>query len=570
MFVLQARPITALPARPTAELNGLGWEKDVAHVPELVTPFGWSLFGSSAEAAGAAMGSDYGLMLAGMDGVSIGGEIYMRPVPPFGSPEPRGRVPPAILVGLVARLVPALRTRMATAKHALTSGLPERVLDRWKKDWRSEFQRRTRDLLAIDLGDLDDAAMVNHLSQARALLEDGHHVHFQLLIPYALALYDLVAATEQLLAWDASETMELLVGSSPGSVAGARALTGLRGQIASRPELFEAIHALPADPIAALRLVDDAVADELESWFQTYAWRTTNYDPGSPVIAERPGVVTRLLLHAEDRSDKDAASDAEARALAVLDRRSDADRDRFITALAAARRAYPVREDNVTLTDNIPCGILRRWVLEAGRRLAQGGDLARADDAVFCRADELASSLGGNPSPDLAAHVARRRGEQAWVRAHPGPAIVGTPDEIPDLRFLPKQGRRINEAMLWMLRMEFPGEAPHIDDATLTGVPASAGTYTGPVHRVMSEHDFGAFLPGEVMVCPTASPSWTVLFATAGALVADGGGVLAHAAIVAREHGLPAVVGTVQGTKLLANGQIVTVDGTAGIVTISD
>lgn len=342
----------------------------------------------------------------------------------------------------------------------------------------------------------------------------------------------------------------------------------LRRQIASRPELSEALRDAPADPVAALRTIDRLAADELYSWLQTHAWRATNYDPGSPAIAERPGVVTRLLLHEEQHADEDAASDAETLAHTALDGRSDADRDRFVTALATARRAYPLREENVALTVNIPCGILRRWVLEAGRRLVQRAELSRVEDVVFCTADELAASLRGDIDVELASPIARRRGEQGWVRAHPGSTLVGQPDEIPDLRFLPKHGRRMNEAMLWMLGMEFPGEVPPTDGASLAGIPASVGIYTGRVRRVMSEADFGVLLPGEVMVCSTASPSWTIMFATAGALVADGGGPLSHAAIVAREHGLPAVVGTVHATKQLTDGQVVTVDGTAGTVTI--
>ena len=566
MFVLQARPITALPVRPTAELDGLGWEKDLAHYPELVTPFGWSLFGPSAEAAGTAMGSDFGLMLAGLDQVSIGGEIYVRPVPPFGSPEPQGWVPPAIAVGLVARLVPSVRRRMNTAKRALKSGLPGQLLGRWDEHWRSEFEDRTHDLLSKNLTGLDDAGLVDHLNRARALLEYGHYVHFQVSIPYVLALYDLVTTCEQLLGWDENQALRLLVGFSPGSVAGARALSSLREQVASRPELTEALRTAPADPVTALGSIEPVVADQLGAWLQAHAWRTTNYDPGSSAIAERPGVVTRLLLQAEKRSHDDVAAETEAEALAALEGRPAEDRERFVTVLAGARRAYPNREENVVLTVNIPCGILRRWVLEAGRHLVERGQLARVDDAVFCTASELAALLRGDPSLELESQVARRRGEQAWVRAHPGPKLVGQPDDIPDLRFLPKHGRRMNEAVLWMLRMEFPGEIPHTDGAGLVGTPASAGTYTGRVRLVRSEADFGTFLPGEVLVCATASPSWTILFALAGALVADGGGVLAHAAIVAREHGLPAVVGTVHGTKQLTDGQLVTVDGTAGTV----
>ena len=125
----------------------------------------------------------------------------------------------------------------------------------------------------------------------------------------------------------------------------------------------------------------------------------------------------------------------------------------------------------------------------------------------------------------------------------------------------------MNEAMLWGLKMEFPGEIARTDGEALRGSPASPGSYTGRVRVVRGEADFGTVLPGEVLVCPTASPSWTILFAIAGALVTDGGGQLAHAAIVAREHGLPAVVGTVHATTQLVDGQIVTVDGTAGTVT---
>ncbi|MDT7623992.1 MAG: rifampicin phosphotransferase, partial [Pseudonocardiales bacterium] len=74
--------------------------------------------------------------------------------------------------------------------------------------------------------------------------------------------------------------------------------------------------------------------------------------------------------------------------------------------------------------------------------------------------------------------------------------------------------------------------------------------------------------PGDVLVCPATSPVWSVLFASIGALVADGGGLLSHQAIIAREYGLPAVVGTHDGTVRLIDGQIVTVDGTAGVVRV--
>lgn len=564
VHLLQSRPITTLPVPPTATLDGLGWEKDAAHYAELFTPFGWSLFGPTVAAAGLPMADTFGLMIDGIEQVSIGGEIYIRPIPPFGSPEPQGPTPPAALVGLVARVHPKLRRRMKAAKQALQSGLAERTLDMWEQSWRGEFERRTTALLGEDLTSLDDAALVEHLQRARALLEDGHYVHFQLLMPYTLAVHDLVTTCEDLLGWDAATTLQLLVGYSPASVAGTRDLEAIHKRVAARLELTDALAASPTDPVTALRPIDPVLADEVAAWLHGHGWRTTNYDPGSAAIIERPGIVTRLLLQPSDRAEATVAADAEASA---LDRLNGADRARFAADLHRARRAYPVREENVVLTDNVPCGILRRWVLEVGVRLVGRGRLPRVDDAVYCTADELVSALRGG-ADELAPAAARRRNEQAWVRAHPGPALVGPSGDLPNLRYLPKHGRQMNQAVLWGMKMEFPGEVAASDGEDLRGSPASPGHYTGRVRVVRKESDFASLLPGEVLVCPTASPSWTILFGIAGALVTDGGGPLAHAAIVAREHSLPAVVGTVNATSRLTDGQLVTIDGAAGTVTI--
>ena len=271
MHLLQSRPISALPVRPADQLEGLGWEKDVAHYPELVTPFGWSLFEPASDAAVRAMCRDFGLMLAGLDQVSIGGEVYVRPVPPFGSPEPQGSAPPALAMGLVARVVPALRVRMKAAKRALTSGLPAERLATWDERWRGEFEQRTQALLAEDLASLDEAGLVDHLERGRTLLNDGHHVHFQLLMPYTLALHELVRLCESLLGWDETDTLRLLVGSSPASVAGARSLDALRDRVAARPELVDALRDAAADPVAALHAVDPDVADELDAWLNAHA-----------------------------------------------------------------------------------------------------------------------------------------------------------------------------------------------------------------------------------------------------------------------------------------------------------
>lgn len=101
---------------------------------------------------------------------------------------------------------------------------------------------------------------------------------------------------------------------------------------------------------------------------------------------------------------------------------------------------------------------------------------------------------------------------------------------------------------------------------TLTGIPASAGQYTGPVRVILDENQFHKIQPGDVMVCPMTSPVWSVLFPSIGALVTDTGGLLSHPAIIAREYRIPAVVATGNATSLLQDGDVVTVDGTTGKV----
>jgi hypothetical protein len=153
---------------------------------------------------------------------------------------------------------------MKTAKRAATSDLASQRLATWDQRWRNEFEQRTQAMLAEDLASLDDAGMLDHLGRATALLDDGHHVHFQLYMPYTLALYDLVVTCRELLGWDEHHTMRLLVGCSPASVAGTRALEAISDRVAQLPELADALRATPAAPVAALHTVAPDLADQLD------------------------------------------------------------------------------------------------------------------------------------------------------------------------------------------------------------------------------------------------------------------------------------------------------------------
>jgi pyruvate, water dikinase len=112
-----------------------------------------------------------------------------------------------------------------------------------------------------------------------------------------------------------------------------------------------------------------------------------------------------------------------------------------------------------------------------------------------------------------------------------------------------------------------PGSASH-DGDRIVGTAASSGTATGIARVVAGPDDFGRVSGGEVLVCTTTTPAWTPLFPSLAALVTDTGGILCHAAVVAREYGLPAVVGTEVATRLIPDGVLVEVDGATGEVRV--
>jgi pyruvate,water dikinase len=218
--------------------------------------------------------------------------------------------------------------------------------------------------------------------------------------------------------------------------------------------------------------------------------------------------------------------------------------------------------------------LIRRVALDMGRRLAESSLIDDPDDVFFLEGEEAGAALAGRASgtaADCRDLVRRRRGERAWVEAHPGPDSYGESRPLPGLDELPPEARFVTEALFWLFeRAGHYVKSPRLQPAgrRLTGIPASDGTYTGPARVLMGEADFGRLEPGDVLVCPITSPAWSVLFPNVGALVTDAGSVLSHSAIIAREFVIPAVVATGNATSLLQDGQLVTVDGTTGSVEV--
>lgn len=586
LHLVQCRPITALPTAPSMDLGVGTWVCDRHRYPDGMTPFGISIAQEEVSAGLTAVFRRGGALIDRVEMKGIAGRPYLRFVPVRGD----GRAtPPGPILGALARVVPALRRRCRTADRLLASQALHHDMQQWETELKPALRRRTDALLAIDLAALTDAALAAHLDSALTLLREGLRTHFRLMLAHSIGVYTFVSARARSAGLTPAQTLAglaALTGGSGSSGEPTRALEVIAEHYIAgggRPDVVpESVEALPGD-----------IAAELAGWSRLYGERTANDDPGSPTLAEIPGLMGAVFASAVLRvwASVGGAEDGpgpRGGGGQVHGDGSPHPHNGFAAPIhaipdgqvATARRAYGLREDNVLWATSRPSGVVRRALVEIGRRLADRGVIEDARSIVMADVATVRAAAGGNCPPErLRAVIARATAERAWVAAHELPTHIGPrPAPPPDVRWLPRAARIVNAALM----MDRPGDEPQQltgeraaeavggtadgSGVLLSGVGASAGRYTGPVRVITSPDGFATLREGEVLVCPVTDPAWSVLFAVAGAVVTDGGGILAHTAIIAREYGIPAVLATGSATSRLADGHIITVDGTTGLV----
>lgn len=569
--LLQARPITALPTPPAHEPPEGDWIKETGRRADLMTPFGASVALPLVSGGLSAAFAEVGSLVERIDMASVGGEVYLQVIPVGGR---TGPPPPWPVLGLLARLAPPLRARCRAAREASRPGVVDELVDRWNTEWRPEITATTERLRGVDVTALSDADLDAHLAEAIELLRRGLEVHFRLVPPYAIAVHSLVTACRDLLGWGTAQTLELLTGLSVATSEPTRELAVVAEQVHDAAAVRAVLSAPGGDVRQRLREADENMGAAFDSWCDRFALRVLGEDPGAATLAEQPALLAGLLDAelARAGSPPNPSKDRELaveRARAALADGAPEVRQRFESALAAAERAYPTREDTAVWAACHPAGLVRRALAAAGRRFARSRALDRADDVVYLDVETVRAALAGDLD-GLRARALRARAEQAWVAAHPGPAFIGKrPAHSPDVRGLPRPARMMNQALLWTQNQQHSRPAPPDAAGALRGVPAAPGRHTGPVRVVRHFSQFDQVRAGDVVVCPATDPSWSVLFGIVGAIVTEGGGALSHAAIVAREHGVPAVLAVGGATNAVHDGQLVTVDGTAGTVALT-
>ncbi|MFI0416815.1 PEP/pyruvate-binding domain-containing protein [Spongiactinospora sp. 9N601] len=335
---------------------------------------------------------------------------------------------------------------------------------------------------------------------------------------------------------------DLVLGADTRTAAANRALAALAGPVRADAGLRAAVEAADLD---RLKGYDEFWAD-FTAFLREYGHRET----ASPILVTPPtwGEVPEVVLGLVKvlAADPPAATDRAGEALArLLDhprlRRDPGRRERVLRQVRAARDGMAFREDtHFYFTRPLP--VLRRALLEIGGRLRDAGVLDDAEEVFHLRLEELEDITDPHP---LIGPAGDRLRSAVRARAARRAELAGVP--------------LIDPALVHPLRDQ--------GDALVSGTPAGGGSATGPVRIVREPAEFGTLTGGDILVCPYTNPSWTPLFQRAAAVVVDSGSAASHAAIVAREYGIPAVMGTGRGTAVLRDGQFVTVDGRTGRVT---
>lgn len=516
----------------------LDWERDDMHMPFALAP----------------LAADYIQCIAA--GFASGYEYLKLPV------ETRCRVWNGYVYFARWPVVPDEVRAEQRAQNARGSQEHEKIVAAYWRDEALPELAEIYDWIAsrpVEAASLDELADAWELAWRRT--DRAWWIHFYAILgPYQI-LEDLAdffeAKVESATAGDALKLVQGAVEELQDVERGIERLTAIAAAELALAERLQADENPSLDQLGALPGGATFVA-ELLGFLDQHGHLGQGFDDLSLASwAEEPSLlladVAKRLRHPASSSDERRARlAAESEALTARVREQLADRPedlaRFDELRGLAREIGPLTEGHNYWIDRKAQARLRVFALRVGRRLVAEGVFDDPTDIFYLSRAEVPELL--RAPADRRDIVIERRAEHERQRTITPPYNVGTPHRLetgsPD-RF---DGTRFEST----------------EEGVLKGTGASAGVARGPARVVLGPSDFGRVQPGDIIVAPSSNPSWVPLFTIAGGLVTDTGGVLCHAAVVAREFALPAVVGLGDATKRIADGRLLEIDGVQGLV----
>ena len=358
------------------------------------------------------------------------------------------------------------------------------------------------------------------------------------------------------------KTEAFVFGTENHAMRAEKALFDIAMWIKEQPELADYIACTSVEEICEALHIDSLpdsatgkFAARFDSYLREYGHAIYDLDFAKPTPAESPeALVETLKVYLAGKKNpyerQRAAMTLREQSEATISKRLDPLRRKyFLQLLQWAQETAPLREDSIA---DVGLGHpqIRSMLRELGKRLASKGAIACADDIYWLEAQELDAMMdpleNGEALKNFAVDVKSRKAKWQAMRH------IIPPTTLPKVNWLSK----------FYADNEQTGNK-------IKGFAASAGKVTARACVMLGPEDFNKMQSGDAIVAGITTPAWTPLFARAAAIVTDIGGPLSHSSIVAREYGIPAVLATGVGTRRIQDGQMITVDGSAGIVSLS-
>jgi len=524
------------------------WEQDPVHMPRAMTRY-WTEVHPAAFARGTAdFASFYGMLIGGLAMSYVNGIGYKTVLP-----VPEDEIP----------------QRFQRAEEVFAGRLWREQLREWDETFKPGAIARHRELQAVDADALADDELVAYLGRCR-----DHHAamitqHMRHTASAVVPTGDFLAHVGDWTGLPQSELLGLMRGASPVSAGASAELERLTEAVRADPAAQEllASDGDAAATLAALTALDGEAGAAMTDYLELVGNRLLDgFDISEPSALELPGQLLQATRTAVAGGVDDTG--VEERIADVRSKVPAEHRDSFDELLEEARLLYRLRDERGVYSDIWASGIVRRAVLAAGRRLTDSGCIQAPEHLLDAGFDEMCALLEGADSPS-ADELAARAEYRATHTAKDAPATLGPPPPPPpDPSNLPPTVARLMRATGLALGALFGSSEAQHDEDLLRGLAASPGVYEGTARLVSGPADFTRIVQGEVLVTVSTSEAFNILLPLLGGIVTDSGGLLSHAAIVAREYGIPGVVGTREATERIPDGARVRVDGDAGEVTV--
>ncbi|MCC6573500.1 MAG: hypothetical protein IT462_06885 [Planctomycetes bacterium] len=509
----------------------------------------------------------YGLLLNSLKMRWVNDFCYGKFMP-VGAPEGAKGLPPKFIFKLMTWLHPEMRSRIKQGTTTVQKKIWREDMKRWDEHYKPDSIARNSKLQNTEIEKLSDADFLAYLKEVRDNAIEmvyRHHI-FTITCCYPTGLF-----LSKVMLWTclpSGEILGVLKGAAPISRGLAtRELEAIWAALPASGLDLNVLRAKSADQVLnELKSRNDNLGKAAREYLDLVSYRlVSGYDVSEKYALEMPEMLAATILGGKpDVTDREA--DFKKRRDALRAKVPAEHHAEFDMLLEESRFIHRLRDERGMYNDLWGSGLARRAILEAGRRLKERGVLPDASLAVNASHTELVAMLKGEPGPD-AAELKRRQEWRETKTVADAPAYLGgAPSGPPPLAWLPEKARDNARAIDTVIKEIFHVPERKAAAKACEGMAVHPGIYEGIARLINGPADFNRLQKGDVLVTRNTSPAFNVVLPLIGAIVTDRGGQLSHAAIVAREYGIPCVVGTCEATKKIVDGSRVRVNGDKGLV----